>query len=338
MITRENYTVFTEDFIAGKLSPEMEEAYMAFLEANPDLMDIDLEESDAKLDDGFLSQLKKPIQIDEQNLDEAIIAQLEGDLNQEEEERLEAFMLAHPEREEDRKLIALTVLRPSIGEYFPNKNVLYKKGGFRIPPAIWYSAAASVLIAALWIYGTGKNELNPTEPVFSQVETFTQEEVKPKAFEEIKSEVSTTPSKEQEANPLAPKRVNRQSPQRHIPAITPEEAPQIKRLESLPVIMASLNETEPSLTVSQLQVAHYDISFSDLELEAEKQDQTLLQYAYKKLRKTVGQDERVVPENEIPHDAATIVADKVRSYVGFNESQETVSFRIGNFELKRKKR
>lgn len=337
MITRENYTVFMEDFIAGKLSPEMEEAYMAFLESNPDLMEVDLEESDAQLDDAFLSQLKKPIQLDEKNLDEAFIAQLEGDLSPEEEDRLEACMLEHPEKEQDRKLIALTVLRPAISEQFPNKNRLYKKGGFRIPPAIWYSAAASVLLAVVWIYGTQNANITPNEPVLSQVET-SKSEVKPKAFEEVKSEVPGSSSKTQEGNPISPSRVNKQTPMRHIPEITPAESPQIKRLESLPVITASLEEKEPVLTLSELEVSPMELSFAELEMEPEQNNLSLLQYAYKKLRKTAGADERIVPEEEIPQDAAGLVVEKVRNYVGYADGQETVSFRIGSFELKRKKR
>lgn len=337
MITRENYTVFMEDFIAGKLSPEMEEAYMQFLEAHPDLMDMDLGESEAKLEDSFISQLKKPILLDEQNLDEALIAQLEGDLSSEEEEKLEAYMAAHPEKERDRKLIALTVLRPAISEQFPDKSLLHKKGAFRIGPALWYSAAASVLIASLWIYGTNQTGMNPTEPVLSQVENTPGEEVKPKAYDELKTELPSS-QKSQQGNPITPVREKKENQSRHIPEITPSEPRFKKSLEPLPVMTASLHEAEPNLELEQLQVAHLELTYDDYGLEEKNQDQTLLQYAYKKLRRTAGGDERVVAENEIAQDAADLVAEKVKSYVGFSENQETVSFRIGSFELKRKKR
>ncbi len=337
MITRENYSVFMDDFIAGNLSAEMEEAYLLFLEANPDLMELDIEASDAKLEDSFLSQLKKPILLDEKNLDEALIAQLEGDLSKEEEEKLEAYLLAHPEKEKDRTLMALTVLRPSISEQFPNKSSLHKKTAFRIGPALWYSAAASVLIASLWIYGTNRTSVNALEPVFTQVDKVPGEEVKPKAFEEAKTELHSSP-KPEKGNPFSPAPVKREEKNRYIPIITPSEPQQKKSMESLPILTASLTESEPSLELNQVQIAHLELDYEDVESEQKNQDLTILQYAYKKLRKTAGADELVVAENEIPQDAAALVAEKVKTYVGFSESSETVSFRIGSFELKRRKR
>lgn len=154
MITRENYEAFYIDFLDGTLSQEMEKAFLEFLEANPDLQ---LEGDDLPVlsatDEG-LSGLEKqllkhaeeqPLIITAQNIEYALIAQLEGQLSADEEKNLQLWLSNHPEYIREQALYAKTRVVPAAVIY-ENKEDLYQSA--RIVP-LWVSRTAIAASVAL---------------------------------------------------------------------------------------------------------------------------------------------------------------------------------------------
>jgi len=166
MITRKNYEAFYLDFLEGTLSKEMERAFLAFLDANPDLQinddelpvldeeTISLTEFDKlllKKHDGasthFDSAQRAPLSlhITKHNIEYFLIAQLEGTLTEGEKIELERWLTLHPEYLKDKALYAKTIL-PKENIAYLNKSDLYQDA--RIIP-LWArvsSIAASVIL------------------------------------------------------------------------------------------------------------------------------------------------------------------------------------------------
>lgn len=154
MITRENYEAFYLDFLEGTLSKEMEKAFLAFLDANPDLQISDdelpvLDEEAVSLTEFDKLLLKKSderiIPITKQNIEYFLIAQLEGTLSEGEKLELERWLNLHPEYLKDKALYTKTVL-PKENFAYLNKSDLYQQS--RIIP-LWArvsSVAASVIL------------------------------------------------------------------------------------------------------------------------------------------------------------------------------------------------
>lgn len=175
MITRENYEAFYLDFIEGNLSPEMEAAFVAFLEANPDLQLEDesfpvLETEDELL--GFTEKqlLKKSDvlgPVSQETIQFYLIAEVEGLLTAEQKNRLNEWILEHPTYAIEQRLYQQTVATPLAVSY-PNKADL--KQQTRIIP-LWLSvssAAASVaLLIGLGMYNQG-NHIDVTAPQLDQ--------------------------------------------------------------------------------------------------------------------------------------------------------------------------
>ncbi len=154
MITRENYEAFYLDFLEGTLSKEMEKAFLAFLDANPDLQISDdelpvLDEEAVSLTEFDKLLLKKSderiIPITKQNIEYFLIAQLEGTLSEGEKLELERWLNLHPEYLKDKALYTKTVL-PKENIAYLTKSDLYQQS--RIIP-LWArisSVAASVIL------------------------------------------------------------------------------------------------------------------------------------------------------------------------------------------------
>ncbi len=162
MITRENYEAFYLDFLEGTLSKEMEKAFLAFLDANPDLQISDdefpiLEEEEISLTEFDKLLLKKydgastplshlsPVSINKENVEYFLIAQLEGTIEENQKAELERWLNLHPEYLKDKALYAKTIL-PQEKVAYLHKSDLYQDA--KVIP-LWArisSAAASVIL------------------------------------------------------------------------------------------------------------------------------------------------------------------------------------------------
>lgn len=338
MITRENYQLFLDDFIAGKLKPEVEEEFVVFLDENPDLADFDLNESQEEelphLDTSFLSGLKKDIVFEEDNLDEAIIAQLEGDLSEKDSANLDAYLEANKDKDRERRLYMLTLLRPALSETFGDKTPLYRKKAFVLPRIVWYSGAIAAGLAIFALLYTNEPSV-PSEHVALKNETSHSET-------KIESEVKIHESEldnESAKKVVSPIKKRKPSNLKTFPKIETEERPYLKVDEEIPSLQASivpdLNAEElPELVAMQIEPVTVQEEF---EIPQESQSMSLVQYVYRKVRKKVGVEEKVVAEEEIPKDAASIIVAKVKPLISYEDENGT-SFKIGSLEFKRNRK
>jgi hypothetical protein len=129
-INRSNYESWFLDYHEGALSPAEAEAVLAFLKQHADLHaefasfeQFQLEAADENMDiDKNL--LHKPVIIDENNIDEWLIAELEGNLTEEELLQLHDYLHRHPNKKNDRRIYASTKLESGT-ENNPSSRLLY---------------------------------------------------------------------------------------------------------------------------------------------------------------------------------------------------------------------
>jgi hypothetical protein len=176
-INQDNYEQFFLDHVEGNLSPEMEKELTDFLEANPELKPV-LEDFDPsplpfeEIDNNSLKKrLKKNIlptnHIDQDNVDEWIIRDVEGLLNEAEENELKEFLSLNPAYSFDYKLFGRTKLVPDLSISFSLKNELKKKG-ILLPVSrlAWLlPAAAAVILLLIGIRFFQQPGVQPSHPV-----------------------------------------------------------------------------------------------------------------------------------------------------------------------------
>lgn len=162
-ITRGNYETFLVDYWDGQLSPAQTELLMRFLEENPDLKQLaegaeDFSVSSIAVSFDEKATLRKK-EVNENSIDDFLVAELEGELMPHQENELKRFLAAFPAYEKDRKLYALTRVKADTSLVFPFKRALKK--GVLVPLWIQYSsvAAAACIILALSVWN-----LNPAGP------------------------------------------------------------------------------------------------------------------------------------------------------------------------------
>jgi len=159
-----NYEEFVLDFLEGNLDEQETEEMKAFLLMHPyiaeDLEGLDevILEADNQnvLHPDFTSQLRKKeikavASINEDNFEELLIAELEQDLNPQQEQDLKEFMLLNPHLQQEQKLTQSLIIQADSSVVFNKKSSLKKKN--RAVVALWTigSSVAAVLLMSLWL-------------------------------------------------------------------------------------------------------------------------------------------------------------------------------------------
>lgn len=176
-ITRDNYEQFFLDHVEGKLSSEMEKELTYFLEANPDLRP-ELEEYDPSPlqtseihHDQLKEKLKKHLaftdHIKEDNIDEWMIRDIEGLLDEPEQNELAEFLLLNPAFSFDYKIFGHTKLSTDLSVTYRRKNELKKSvTHFPVSRLVWVlSAAAALLFLFIAIRYFNQPEIKIDRPV-----------------------------------------------------------------------------------------------------------------------------------------------------------------------------
>jgi hypothetical protein len=159
-ISRKNYEAYFLDYWENNLSAELVAELMIFLEQNPELKtEFDLFESitlkpEKEIRYSKKEELKKTTiiptdNIDIDNYDEMLVANFEGDLSEDENVELTAFMELNPKVKLEYNLYHSIFLTPDTNIFYPNKESLQKKGLFaiyRTQLVYGLSIAASVII------------------------------------------------------------------------------------------------------------------------------------------------------------------------------------------------
>ncbi len=120
-IDHTNYEAWLLDRLEGNLTPEQERELLAFLVLNPELAPVDEElptvaafaDALAPLDIAALKRSIPPVGVVcDTNVDDHLIARLEGDLDPQQLEALRQYLVLHPEWQNAEKTYALTKLVP----------------------------------------------------------------------------------------------------------------------------------------------------------------------------------------------------------------------------------
>ncbi len=137
-INRDNYEAYFLDYHEGRLSPEMVEEVLIFVDQNPDLKNVFEEYESVTLvaDQDIVFEKKSSLkknqifatsQVDEMNYEEFLIGETEGLLNAQQLASFEEFISINPQFKTDRKLYALAHLSTNDQIVFEAKDSLKHK-------------------------------------------------------------------------------------------------------------------------------------------------------------------------------------------------------------------
>jgi len=163
-ITRDNYEAYLLDRSEGNLSAPLNHELEVFLLANPDLTvdidslpTIDFHTDLSAVEKDTLKKTLPPSGFELQQLDDLLIAKLEGDLAADQLAKLDALITKDEQVALAWRQIGATKSQP-VAMSFPKKEKL-KKGGVIIPLFRVAAIAASIalLFGALWIFSPTTN-------------------------------------------------------------------------------------------------------------------------------------------------------------------------------------
>jgi hypothetical protein len=157
-INRGNYEAYFLDYFENRLEPQRVAELMVFLQENPDLNDafesydpliLEPEPIPFAMKEGLKKQNYTPAgEIDAFNYDHWMVADLEGDLTEDQKKELHVFLFQNPNARLEYALYKKTKLTPG-PEVFENKDDLKKSTLFVAYRTQWISAiavAASLLL------------------------------------------------------------------------------------------------------------------------------------------------------------------------------------------------
>ncbi len=164
-INRNNYEAFFLDYRENNLTPEQVAELMVFLEQNPDLF----EEFESFEDIELLPELNVTLEnkenlkkneciptdhIHSRNYDDFMVADLEGDLTEDDSIELKAFISLNPKTKLEYNFYRSTFLKPDKSIYFAGKDKLKKTGLFAIyrTEFIYALAVAASVILLMGVY------------------------------------------------------------------------------------------------------------------------------------------------------------------------------------------
>jgi hypothetical protein len=155
-LTRDNYEIWFLDYLEGSLEQGQMDEVRLFLSRNPDLAE-ELESFAPALsaDKGVFFPAKNKLKKDSYNdplfFETAVIAAMEGDLDQEELHSFEKWLVKNPDKQELIHQFERTRLKPVPSITYPVKAALKKKTTVM---AFWLSVAsvAAILLLAVFLF------------------------------------------------------------------------------------------------------------------------------------------------------------------------------------------
>jgi len=214
-INRNNYEIFFLDYLDRKLSGNQIDHFLDFLELNPDLKEELITVSEMTIPSEEMhyahkASLYKTERDRSQDQQYIAVAFMEGDLDEEENDRFLKHLELHPEQNRELELLMKTRLHADETLLFSNKNRLYRKTPIK-RFIYWGSRIAAILILAFsfWsVFNFEKKE--PAALVAKQSEPVSVETVihAPVSKTEIQA-IKTIESKEthQSSNYIAPQNI-----------------------------------------------------------------------------------------------------------------------------------
>jgi anti-sigma factor RsiW len=160
VITTQNYETFLLSYIDGELNAAEQQALEAFLKKHPHLQqELDtwqatrLTASDTPQFEHKEMLYRHAGTLTLENYESYLLSYIDGELNEAEEQTLQAFLQQHPALQETLQLFRRTRLEADADLRMPDKAVLYRnRGGRNIQPVWWWGAAAAVVIGIMvWL-------------------------------------------------------------------------------------------------------------------------------------------------------------------------------------------
>ncbi|WP_167611297.1 hypothetical protein [Maribellus sediminis] len=280
-ITRKNYEAYFVDYLEGKLDEKLVDAFIEFLQKNPDLKEeLKLFESVEAVPEHTTytkkDKLYKAKYDEEDAFNFAAIANLEGDISGKEKREFENYLSAHPEKQEDIGLFSKTILTANENIQFEHKNRLYKKPVRKVL-FMWAGRVAAVLILALAVFSlintsndnvSPDNQLAQVEDKTNTVETIQKEEVstpvqKTEPEPEVKQIEEPILEKDIQEEQLTPKTIEIKTDKLEKQELIPMREP-IEALPEMNPIMASIDVQNPKARLATMTLI-YEVDYPEEE-------------------------------------------------------------------------
>jgi len=222
MINRDNYEAYFIDYLEGNLDELLVNDFIEFLQNNPDLKE-ELSQFEAvslapeEISFSHKSNLFKEKLDSEKEFNKAAIANLEGDISENDKIELETYLEKHPAKKREILLFSKTKLQPDESIQFKNKNKLYRRTlGRRI--LLWSVRVAAVLILAFAFYMLFDQ---PTDKILPTNEVAVLEDKKVKK-EDIPAEIKKVPV-ETDNDKKDTKKIKKATPKPAIKKVAPKQ-------------------------------------------------------------------------------------------------------------------
>lgn len=194
-INRKNYEVFLIDYIDGRLDPGQSNKLLDFLSRNPDLKkEFDAYEKiympaskNIYIKKDLLKKNFSDIEnINEINFDEFCVARLEGDLEKDDETRLQKYIDDNPEKLKDHEIYTRLILKPDHNIKYSEKSNIKKPVLFtpKRKLFLYISSAAAAIILFMLLLMPGKEKADISVPLLTENQ-----------IPEQKTEVTDSPDK-----------------------------------------------------------------------------------------------------------------------------------------------
>lgn len=179
-INRHNYEEWFMRFADNELSEAEQQAVQAFAAANPDLQAELQFFLQCKLDPSeeivfaHKSDLLQPAPLHANNCSEWLVASADGELTEEEQALLNAFLSRYPAFSGELESIRRLKLEPDTRIVYPDKQELYRhEKERRVVPIRWWTiaAAAMVILVAGFFWLTRENDERSVQGLASQTGT-----------------------------------------------------------------------------------------------------------------------------------------------------------------------
>lgn len=279
-ITRQNYEAYFIDYLEGNLNEQLVDVFIDFLQQNPDLKEeLELFSAVTAVPESLTFNKKKKLYHEKYDLEsefnDAAVANLEGDLSEQEAEAFERYVLAHPEKQEDISLFDKTILKTDESIRFEKKNKLYKRAAGKTI-LLWSTRAAAVLIVGLVVFSlVTKNDktIVPQNQVArieenKELQTNAQQEIvlsqEPATENEKVAEVQEkpVPEKTKKKNSDNSPKIIQKNIQAEKPVIERINVEKPKELQSL---SASLDVPRPKETLATMYLIIPELPHSNVE-------------------------------------------------------------------------
>lgn len=226
-INRYNYEAYFIDYMEGNLDASLVNDFIEFLQNNPDLKEeLSLFESAQLEPENILFNKKEKLykeRLDaEKEFNNAAVANLEGDFNEEKKSEFEKYITAHPEKKKELVLFKKTKLQADKSIVFSKKKKLYRHS-FQKTFLMWSVRVAAILVLAFAFF-TLLNK--PTENIITTDEIAVLED---KVKKSIEPEDKVIPVEEKKKEPEKNKKI---TPKPVIKKVKPQAKPSKSLRES----------------------------------------------------------------------------------------------------------